>query len=163
MYSLNSYYPQDKNVIHVAKCPSFKYSIAKAQLLLWRAFIFILFHFFLNWHYLLASGFCWFADCNQKQWALDGESELHSAVGFTHLMSKYSEALCLSQMVIQFSALVPFRQSPVCSQMPSPNLVSIFCTLHYVNMDINRSLGCQIWSWHFIPLIIMKVFIILTI
>ena len=65
-------------------------------------------------------------------------------------------------MVIQFSARAPLRQSPICSQMSSPNLVSIFCTLHHVNTDINRPLGCQIWSWHPVPLIIEKVFILLN-
>lgn len=99
-YSLDSCsrYSQSKNVICVVNCPVFKYSIAKAQLLLWRvfSFCFILSELIcLNRHHSLALGYCWFADCNQKQWALDGEPELHSAVGFTHLMSKYTEALCL--------------------------------------------------------------------
>lgn len=56
---------------------------------------FCLVSFCLNGHCLLALGYCWIADCSPKQWALDRESEPHSAVGFTHLLSKYTEAFCL--------------------------------------------------------------------
>lgn len=140
--SLNSYshYPQEKNVICVTDCLVFKYSTAKAQIVALMGIVFCLIAFCLNWHDSLALGYCWFADCNQKQWASDGS--------LNYILLWDSHTWCqntlrhyvFSQMVIQFSALAPLRQSPVCSQMASPNLVSIFfvhCTRQHGHKQVS--------------------------
>lgn len=112
-----------------------------------------------NSHYSLALGSCWLADCYQNQWAFDGESALHSAVGFAHLMSKYTEALYLKPD----GNAVPCSGS---SQTKSHLCLDARSQFSQQFLYIARSeLGhkqiswCWIWSWHPILLVIKKILV----
>lgn len=107
-----------------------------------------------NSHYSLALGSCWLADCNQNQWAFDGEPELHSAVGFAHLMSKYTEALYLKPdgNAVPCSGSSQTK-SHLCSDARS-QFSQQFLYIAPSELGHKQISWCRIWSWHPIPLVI---------